>query len=300
MSKTILYLNDSYCQTVSQFRDLLSNPQLVKTDSFRQEILSLYKDGVLTQWLKDRDVNLKAKDSTTDDVLFSSLYKEIVGNNECPNFHSDFSKLGEFLRCEIDNKQYSIENGIIKIDYIANQEQTVRFVFKSLKADNNIREFSIRNKEKELFGIEVNWSDKSKGKEFYFELPINPSLYQGDMLSLVEGGNNLLSSISFNFPFSTQINFAGMKRDFYYVQSLKCWIVKMNDDVRFSSIKKGLKGYEKYKIELLSYSDVEEIKKEKVYDFLMYRPFFLKDGRVFWGKLKMNDFFEVYTNGRSK
>ena len=107
MVRTILYINEVFCQTVDQLKEIISNPQLVKNDSFRLEILSLYKDGILEKWFEERGLSFNVTSTNSnDDDIFIRLYKEITGDNECPNFDSDFSKLGEFLRCEIDKKIY--------------------------------------------------------------------------------------------------------------------------------------------------------------------------------------------------
>ena len=145
MVRTILYINEVFCQTVDQLKEIISNPQLVKNDAFRLEILSLYKDGVLEKWFEERGLRLNVKSTDlNDDDIFIRLYKEITGDKECPNFDSDFSKLGEFLRCEIDKKIYKVNNVEILLD-ASNKEQKVRFVFKSLKPDNNTRELTIKD-----------------------------------------------------------------------------------------------------------------------------------------------------------
>ena len=61
MSKTIIYVNDTYCNSVDQLKRIMSNPQLIKTDSFRREILSLYRDGILKIWFEEKGKKFKIK-----------------------------------------------------------------------------------------------------------------------------------------------------------------------------------------------------------------------------------------------
>ena len=162
MSKTILYLNNQYIRNFEQIKDLIASPRLIMDDLFRREILSAYRDGILDKWCEDRGMSLNVSPkSSRDDDVFIALYKEIAGENECPNFHSDFSKIGEFLRCEIDNKTLAVNNGEIVIDTI-NTELTVKFVFKSFKADNNLRLFSLKDNDNCVGKVECNWNDKIK------------------------------------------------------------------------------------------------------------------------------------------
>lgn len=282
MSKTILYINNQYIESVDKVRDLMSSPQLIRNELFRREILSAYRDGVLEKWYKERDFEFSIKStSTRDDDMFIALYKEIVKDNDCPNFHSDFSKLGEFIRCEIGNNVFPLTNGEIIIDTI-NKDQTVKFIFKSLKADNNIRYFQLRDDEDCISSVECNWNDKAKGKEHYFEISFNPSKYEGKSLTLIEGNNNRLCKLVCKFPEYKEFELNGGTLKFFYVSSMKCWVGKLPGKTQFKTLDAYMKKYKNYNFKLLTIEDIHRIKKEpKIWNKLKKSNFWVNNGQYY-------------------
>ena len=292
MVRTILYINEVFCQTVDQLKEIISNPQLVKNDAFRLEILSLYKDGVLEKWFEERGLSFNVTTTNSnDDDIFIRLYKEITGDNECPNFDSDFSKLGEFLRCEIDKKIYKVNNGEILLD-VANKEQKVRFVFKSLKSDNNIREFTIRDSDKIVGQIKLPWNDKIKGKEYFFDIPIAPSEYEGKTLIMTEGESNKLCRISFKYSKCKNVVFSEKNIALFYVNSLACYIGKLPIKMSYRTLNDFITSQSKtsvYTLKFLSPNDIEKMK--------------MITETVTWNMMKDDNFWiknEHYYDGFSK
>ncbi len=287
MSKTIIYVNDTYCNSVDQLKRIMSNPQLIKTDSFRREILSLYRDGILKIWFEEKGKKFKIKQSSSpDDEVFVSLFKEIMENSECPNFHSDFSKIGEFVRCEIGSDVIQANNGEITIDP-SSKEQMVRFVFKSFKADNNIRLFTIKDNDRIVNKWEWNWNDKTKGKEFFFEMSINLSLYEGKVLTLVEGSDDTLIRINVTCPEHKNIVLDDETLEFHYVRSRRFWVGKLPKKKSYKSLNAFLYKHKEYKLSLLSKSDIESIKKERA----IWNKMRLA---IFW--IKNNQYYDSYNS----
>jgi len=284
MSKTILYINDTYIQSPEQIKEIMSNQNLIqKDDSLRREILSLYRDGVLDKWLDNRGLKLNIiPSSERDDDVFTTLYKKIVDENECPNLNSDFSKFGEFLRCEIGSNSYPINNGEIILETVNTEK--VKFVFKSFKVDNNTRKFFLKDNEKLLSSIECDWNDKIKGKEHCFEFPsFNPSKFEGKHLSLIEGEDNRLCKILCNFPDKKDIELNGETLTFYYFASMKCWVGKIINSITY------FKGFETYirkkyselPFEMLDHNDISKLKKEPKWKKIQISSFWVRGGQYY-------------------
>lgn len=282
MSKTILYINNQYIESPDEVRDLMASPQLIRNELFRREILSAYRDGILEKWYNERDYEFSIKSSSThDDDMFIAIYKEIVKDNICPDFHSDFSKLGEFIRCEIGNNIIPLINGEIIIETI-NKDQSVKFVFKSLKADNNVRYFQLRDNEDIISSVECNWNDKAKGKEHYFEISFNPSTYEGKSLTLIEGNNNRLCKLVCKFPEYKEfkLNYEILK--FYYVSTMKCWVGQFPPRITlFKTFDAYVKKYKMYNFKLLTTTDIERLKKDKVWNKLKNSNFWVCNGQYY-------------------
>ena len=282
MSKTILYINNQYIESPDEVRDLMASPQLIRNELFRREILSAYRDGILEKWYNERDYEFSIKSSSTrDDDMFIALYKEIVKDNICPDFHSDFSNLGEFIRCEIGNNIIPLINGEIIIETI-NKDQSVKFVFKSLKADNNVRYFQLRDNEDIISSVECNWNDKAKGKEHYFEISFNPSTYEGKSLTLIEGNNNRLCKLVCKFPEYKEfkLNYEILK--FYYVSTMKCWVGQFPPRITlFKTFDAYVKKYKMYNFKLLTTTDIERLKKDKVWNKLKNSNFRVCNGQYY-------------------
>lgn len=262
MSKTILYINDCYCQTPEQLKALMSSPKCVKSDLFRREILSYYRDGILEEWYLEHNTKLKVNEaSSNDDDLFIALYKTIVGNSDCPNFRSDFSKLGELMRCEIEGEKYPLANGQIEFD-TSDEEKSIRFVFKSMKADNNLRFFSLKDKDNEIAKIDCSWKDKTKGKEHYFDIKLIPSKYMGHTLSLFEGCDNLLCSILFKFPDIKERTIDGIPLKFYYIETIEKWLVKFPYSKTFRYLCTFIARNRDLGFKYLTKAEIEKLKKD--------------------------------------
>lgn len=262
MSKTILYINDCYCQTPEQLKALMSSPKCVKSDLFRREILSYYRDGILEDWYSEHNTELNVKESSSnDDDLFIALYKTIVGNSDCPNFRSDFSKLGELIRCEIEGVKYPLADGQIEFN-ASDEKKTIRFVIKSLKADNNIRSFTIKDKEKDISKIDCSWKDKTKGKEHFFDLKLIPSNYVGRTLSLIEGNDNLLCKLLFKFPDDEKRTIDGVNLTFYYVKSMKKWLVRFPNIQTCLFLRSFIAKNSTLGFHYLSKADIERLRRD--------------------------------------
>lgn len=275
MNRTVLYINDTYIQDLEQIKEILSNPILIREDSIRCEILSSYRDGVLGKWFSERGEILNVVSSSNrDDDVFISLYKAIVGAYECPNFNSDFSKLGELVRCEVGSNSYPINNSKEIIIDTRNKELKIRFVFKSYKVDNNIRSFSIKADNDIIESdIKYDWNDKTKGKEHYFERSLVTSQLVGKHLSLIEGTDNILCNYFCKGPDHNNIELLKHPVTAFYVGA--DWLVLFKNKESFETIESIIQELSDYKLRLLSHSEVDNLKKHS----------------QIWNKVKNEDFW---------
>ena len=135
--KTVLYLNNAYCDSIEKLGWLLCNK--LSDKSFKKELLAAFKDNVLSEWLKDREPN-KAKlisslsKDSDDNELLRQIYKVITGNECTENLDSKFSEIAELIRCEVDGKEVQLMNKSVKIANSKAKER--KFVFKTAEENN--------------------------------------------------------------------------------------------------------------------------------------------------------------------
>lgn len=135
--KAVLYLDNTYCDSIEKLGWLLCNK--LSDKSFKKELLAAFKDNVLSGWLKDREPN-KAKlisslsKDSDDNELLRQIYKVITGNECTENLDSKFSEIAELIRCEVDGKEVQLMNKSVKI---ANSKaKEIKFVFKTAEENN--------------------------------------------------------------------------------------------------------------------------------------------------------------------
>ena len=132
--KTVLYLNNTYCDSIEKLGWLLCNK--LSDKSFKKELLAAFKDNVLSEWLKDREPNKAklisslSKDSDDNDLL-RQIYKVITGNECTENLDSKFSEIAELIRCEVDGNEVQITDKSVKITNYKVKE--IKFVFKTVE-----------------------------------------------------------------------------------------------------------------------------------------------------------------------
>lgn len=227
-----LYLNNSFIENHSKLVDVvkLNFPK----EGFRKELLAAFRDKVLIDWCKERNILLKFPSAYSiheinDNDLAKRLYQLIVGE-ECKNdLSSDFSKLGEFLYCECMGSQYTLENGIINVvsGYRQDTEDIeVHVVFRSLMADNNVVKFSVIDEIgvciKENF---IDWKDKGKDKECSFDFSI-PSSNLKKEYRVFEGDTNQLFGIKIQTNSKKKLTIEGRDCTFYYVPECDFWVFR--------------------------------------------------------------------------
>ncbi|MCQ2250303.1 MAG: hypothetical protein MJZ66_04260 [Bacteroidales bacterium] len=175
-----LYINNTYCSNVEQLKAFLSDRNNQVNKGFRNEILAFFRDGVLEEWYKDRDIHIEFGDkSATDDKTFNELVKTITGNEVSGDASSKFNEVGELVRVEFNSKNYEVTNGKVSITNF--EPGKIKFILKCLKPENN--EFVFRFGEQT---ISMNWNEFNKNQEVAIEFEI---ANEGDY-SMIEGNKN--------------------------------------------------------------------------------------------------------------
>lgn len=233
---TILHLNGRYIDNIDTLRKLLRDTQLVHKDSFRNELLSAYRDSVIDSWFADKCIPIRMNPDARfkqDNELFKALYQAIT--NESPDFNLDssFSKHGELLRCEYHNNKYLIEGGTLMLPLMCEQgESEIKFVFRSISPENNTHVFEIQNESGVSYGqVESDWSDKTKGKEYSVTFTISSSCPSQELLlkEYTLGASSNADSLIVKIYIYTNPQKIILKTDdgninFYYVESANFYI----------------------------------------------------------------------------
>ncbi len=183
-----LYINNTYCSNVEQLKAFLSDRNNQVNKGFRNEILAFFRDGVLEEWHKDRDIHIEFGDkSATDDKTFNELVKTITGNEVSGDASSKFNEVGELVRVEFNSKNYEVTNGKVSITNF--EPGKIKFILKCLRPENNEFVFSFGEQTKSMI-----WNDYTRSQEVAMEFDVEKEgVYQ-----LKEGKGNTLSSIEIN------------------------------------------------------------------------------------------------------
>lgn len=173
--KTILYLNNHYCESLSDikiaFKQAFEKRQdHPRYDTEMKHIESLYKDGILTQWLLEGDEeclqygNLLKQIPKQNSTL--GLYKELAKifidkNVEVIRRLNDYAKFVK-AECIIGNTIYPVDNVVHPKEVRYNSAKFV-FQFEIIKPDSEVFTFSLKTENKMMKSKSVNVGEYNKG-----------------------------------------------------------------------------------------------------------------------------------------
>lgn len=272
---TILHLNGRYIDNIDTLRKLLRDTQLVHKDSFRNELLSAYRDSVIDSWFADKCIPIRMNPDARfkqDNELFKALYQAIT--NESPDFNLDssFSKHGELLRCEYRNNKYPIEGGALRLPLMCEQgESEIKFIFRSISPENNTHVFEIQNESGVSYGqVECDWSDKTKGKEYSVTFTISSSCPRQELLlkeytlGASSNADSLIVKIYPSYPQNIILKTDDGNITFHYVESVKFYIGKYdNGQCKYGTIEKFISRHPKLELSFPHGDDVRQALNEK-------------------------------------
>ncbi len=180
---TVLYIGDNYVTSFSELQNVLANlsPEMPEYD----DILSLFLDGILVQWLEegdDKEKDLANKIRNIDRCKSNSqIMNELLDilndkGSSNPSLKPDISKYLTLKKvlCVIGSKQIDItEENKVTIDSNNRDKILLKFVFSVDKVDNESFELYLTDNG-ELIGsvanVELKEYVSGSEKEFLFQL----------------------------------------------------------------------------------------------------------------------------------
>ncbi len=181
---TVLYIGDNYITTFSELQVLSAKltPEMPEYD----DILSLFLDGILGQWLEegeDKEKDIANKIRIIDcSKSNSQIMKELLAilnekGSSNPSLKPDFSKYLTLKKalCVIGSRQIDItEENNVSIDSNNRDKILLKFVFSVDKIDNESFELYLTDNGERIGSVaKVDLKDFVAGseKEFLFQLP---------------------------------------------------------------------------------------------------------------------------------
>lgn len=191
MQKELLFLCGSYCPNLESLKTLLV--QQCYDESFREELLTYYADGVLARWLKERGVDfvLELAEIHSDIALFKSIYQSVLGTPCLADLSCDFFKYAELVSFQAGEISRPIKIG--DSEQIAMRGDCLSFVFRQKKAGNEEFRLSLIKDKKiiETKKLHIDSGSGEQDKVVTFQVDS-----MAGKVDLVEGSNNVLCSLT--------------------------------------------------------------------------------------------------------
>lgn len=191
MSKEILFLCGSYCPSLESLKASLV--QQCYDESFREELLTYYTDGILARWLKERGIDfvLEPVETHSDIALFKSIYQSVLGTPCLADLSCDFFRYAELVSFQAGEISRPIKIG--DSQQIGMRGNCLSFVFRQKKAGNEEFRLSLIKDKKiiETKKLHIDLGSGEQDKVVTFQ--VNSMTGKVD---LVEGGNNVVCSLT--------------------------------------------------------------------------------------------------------
>ena len=191
MDKEILFLCGSYCPDLESLKTLFV--QQCYDESFREELLTFYADGVLARWLKERNVDFAMEpiEIHSDIALFKSIYQSVLGTPCIADLSCDLFKYAELVSFQAGEISRPIKIG--DSQQIEMKGNRLSFVFRQKKAGNEVFQLSLKKDNKIIETQELLLDTESNGQDRTISFQLEPKTRK---VELVEGGNNVICSLT--------------------------------------------------------------------------------------------------------
>lgn len=191
MNKEILFLCGSYCPSLESLKTSLV--QQCYDESFREELLTYFADGVLARWLKERGIDfaLEPAEIHSDIALFKSIYQSVLGTPCLADLSCDFFKYAELVSFQAGEISRPIKIG--DSQQIRMNGDRLSFVFKQKKAGKEVIKLSLKKENGFIETQEMLLDMESHEQEKNITFQVGSMTGKVD---LVEGENNVVCSLT--------------------------------------------------------------------------------------------------------
>lgn len=184
--QTILYISDNYCTSLDELKHFLELG--VNDKSIRNEILSYYRDRVLTEWISSFQPTFSCSiNEASDNVVYDALYTQLTGKgsvkSSLSSSFSDYVKI-EGMRYSMDTTNYESLNGTVTAI------KSIIVALKVLQTENNDFILKAKSNEETLWEYKLNLNNYKRNQKF--ELFIDLKTTCTNNIQLIEGTNNVL------------------------------------------------------------------------------------------------------------
>lgn len=184
--QTILYISDNFCTSLDELKHFLELG--VNDKSIRNEILSYYRDGVLTEWISSFLPTFSCSiNEASDNVVYDALYTQLTGKgsvkSSLSSSFSDYVKI-EGMRYSMDATNYESLNGTVTAI------KSIIVALKVLQPENNDFVLRAKSNGETLWEYKLNLNNYKRNQKF--ELFINLKKACTNNVQLIEGADNVL------------------------------------------------------------------------------------------------------------
>lgn len=225
--RTVLFIENSVCSDLEQLKEYFEN-SLSPSSPIYEELLTLYRDGVLTDWLSEGKTEDEKRltailRSIPDNLSNSNLMEQLVYAFTNSNVHLEkpsFSSFVDFehLSMKVDGSRSEIGNETIKIEKGQIAESAIIIEAKVIKVDNEIFIVKVLDTDTELFSnTEIQLDNCFVGEKVTIQMPL-PVMEKGLHHLLIMNGMETLCSFSVEVSLNETIMVHGLKFKMIYVE----------------------------------------------------------------------------------
>lgn len=225
--RTVLYIEDSICSDIEQLKKHFVS-SLSPNSPMYEELLTLFRDGVLTEWLSEGETEDEKQlteilCSIPNDLSNSDLMEQLISVFTNCNIHLEKPSLSDYVDFEhysikVDGSISEIGNDTIKIEKCQISESVIIIEEKVNKVDNENFIIKVFDNDTKLFSeTEIQLDNCCVGEKVTIQMPL-PVMGKGLHHLLIMNGMEILCSFSVEVSLNETIMVHGLKFKMIYVE----------------------------------------------------------------------------------
>lgn len=225
--RTVLYIDDSICSDIEQLKKHFVS-SLSPNSPIYEELLTLFRDGVLTEWLSEGETEDEKQlteilCSIPNSLSNSDLMEQLVSTFSNSNIHLEKPFLSDYVEFEhlsikVDGSRSGIGNETIKIEKGQITESAIIIDAKVIKVDNENFILKVFDNDTKLFSeTEIKLDNCCVGEKVTIQMPL-PVMEKGLHHLLIMNGMDVSFSFSVEVSLNETILINGLKFKMIYVE----------------------------------------------------------------------------------
>lgn len=225
--RTVLFIDNSVCSNLEQLIKYF-DASLSPNSPIYEELLTLQRDGVLTDWLSEGETEDEKRladilNNIPENLSNSDLMEQLVSAFTNSNVQLEKPLLSDYVDFErfvikVEDSSCEIGSETVKIEEAQIGKSSIIVEMKVKKIDNE--NFTIKvfdNDTKMLDETKIRLNDYAVGEIVSLELPL-PIVKEGIHHLLLMSGIDVLSTLTVDFTLNETIAVNGLKFKMIYVE----------------------------------------------------------------------------------